>query len=227
MRAYTSRRASLSLHESHALRQVPCELLLLSGTCVVNEAMLTGESTPQLKESIAHEDMEKTFDMKRDGKVHVLFGGTRLVQHSPDKDGTHSQSRTSRATPHVPLNAHALDSHTWGARCNTSQVVRLCSPLMLPLAPIKSPNNGCLGIVLRTGFETAQGKLMRTILFSTQRVTANTLETFFFILFLLCFAVAASAYVLKHVRMPTRTHARFRADNGYITPVHNTMMLDR
>lgn len=73
---------------SPELLQVPCELLLISGTCVVNEAMLTGESTPQLKESIAHEDPEGVFDMKRDGKVHVLFGGTRLVQHSPDKDGT-------------------------------------------------------------------------------------------------------------------------------------------
>ena len=62
-------------------------------------------------------------------------------------------------------------------------------------SPINTPDNGCLGVVVRTGFGTAQGQLVRTMIFSTERISANNVESFLFIGFLLIFAIAASWYV--------------------------------
>jgi magnesium-transporting ATPase (P-type) len=62
-------------------------------------------------------------------------------------------------------------------------------------SPVNTPDNGCLGVVVRTGFGTAQGQLVRTMIFSTERISANNVESFLFIGFLLIFAIAASWYV--------------------------------
>ena len=66
---------------------IPCDLLLISGSAVVNEAILTGESQPLVKESIAQKDNpNEMLDIKGQHKVHILNGGTEILQHIPSED---------------------------------------------------------------------------------------------------------------------------------------------
>ncbi|KAJ1902338.1 putative cation-transporting ATPase 1 [Kickxella alabastrina] len=131
---------------------VPCDVILLEGTCIVNEAMLSGESTPQLKESIQLRSPTDNLDMEGADKNSMLFGGTKVLQvEAPDA---------------------------------SSKIV--------------TPDGGCACYVLRTGFGTAQGELVRTMIHSTDRVSADNKESYIFIGFLLIFAILASAYVWIH-----------------------------
>jgi cation-transporting ATPase 13A1 len=71
----------------HAARQqtetsIPADILLVDGTCIVNEAMLSGESTPLLKESVRLREGGERLDVDGTHKNTVLFSGTKLLQAS-------------------------------------------------------------------------------------------------------------------------------------------------
>lgn len=140
---------------------VACDMLLVEGAAIVNEAMLSGESTPLLKDSVQLRPGDASIDPEGLDKNALLYGGTKVLQvthASSSEDASHS--------------APSLQSGV--------------------TAP---PDNGAMAIVVKTGFETSQGSLVRTMIYSTERVSANNVEALLFILFLLIFAIAASWYV--------------------------------
>lgn len=140
----------------------PCDAVVIRGSCVVNEAMLTGESVPQRKDALAavssssegDEDdaAPNTLDFDGSHRRHVVFGGTEILDAS-------SQNSAGAAAG-------------------------------------GPPDGGVVVHVVRTGFETSQGQLMRTILYATERVVGST-DSAAFIAVLLTFAVAAALYVLR------------------------------
>ncbi|KZS08802.1 putative Cation-transporting ATPase 13A2 [Daphnia magna] len=56
---------------------VPCDAVLVAGTCIVNESVLTGESAPETKTPVPDLDEPYCTDIH---KRHTLFCGTQILQ---------------------------------------------------------------------------------------------------------------------------------------------------
>jgi magnesium-transporting ATPase (P-type) len=156
------------IHSSSPHNSVPADILLLKGNAVVDEALLTGESIPQIKvpfdpssSNAGHASNQVLLDAQGH-KESILFGGTVLLTSNPFS-AADGQSKNDDKDD-IP----------------------------------EAPNDGVIGMVLRTGFETAQGSLLRTIAHSSHSVEGvHSLDTFVFILLLLCCAIASASLVLR------------------------------
>lgn len=65
---------------------IPCDLILTDGSAIVNEAMLSGESTPLLKESIKLRPAHENLQLDGLDKNSVLHGGTKALQVTAPTD---------------------------------------------------------------------------------------------------------------------------------------------
>lgn len=100
---------SIRLHEGAGGDVVPCDCLILKGTAVVNEATLTGESIPQMKEAAHVDDDEEHLDIRNTHKMNVLFGGTSLIQCTGREDDEKVDPRYPRdITPDNGLLCYVL-----------------------------------------------------------------------------------------------------------------------
>lgn len=142
---------------------IPADLLLLNGSTVVNEASLTGESVPQMKEGLTEVE-DENLSMKFKHKMSVAYAGTKMLQC---KGAAEVEAQTG------------------------------VSKSILQDIP-NPPDNGAVCFVLRTGFSSAQGKLVRMIEGSQEKVKGHEKETGLLLLLLFFFAVASSSYVLYH-----------------------------
>lgn len=66
------------LVEINSQMELPCDLVLISGGCIVEEGMLTGESVPVIKDCLSYlSDVKYDVDVDR---RHTLYEGTKIIQ---------------------------------------------------------------------------------------------------------------------------------------------------
>uniref|UniRef100_A0A8C8IMU2 Polyamine-transporting ATPase 13A3 n=1 Tax=Oncorhynchus tshawytscha TaxID=74940 RepID=A0A8C8IMU2_ONCTS len=126
---------------------MPCDAVLISGTCIVNESMLTGESVPVTKTNLPNpgegdKEGDAAYSME-EHKRHTLFCGTHVIQ----------------------------------TRFYSGELVK--------------------AVVVRTGFSTAKGQLVRSILYPKPTDFKLYRDAY---LFLLCLvAIAGIGFVYSIV----------------------------
>ncbi|EFC43379.1 predicted protein, partial [Naegleria gruberi] len=127
---------------------IPCDCVLLHGQTIMNESMLTGESTPTKKVPIPKSGTEtEKYNCMRD-KTHTLFSGTQVILNKPT------------------------------ALYESSEEEIVCA------------------MVIQTGFQTAKGKLVLSILYPKPNQFSFYSDSMKFLFMMFLFGIAGISYSL-------------------------------
>lgn len=145
-----------------------CDAVLLTSGCVVNESMLTGTFVPKhlilrnvYRASVFHGYVSSIFLLRislflpvRYGPYHLLFQDTVIVNLCSWLTGE------SAPVPKTALPAHTDEHHTIFDPDVHKLYTLFCGTVVLYTrsAPVRA-------LVVRTGFKTSKGDLVRSILF--------------------------------------------------------------
>nr|POE65066.1 putative cation-transporting atpase [Quercus suber] len=144
------------------LGQFPCDSLLLSGDCIVNESMLTGESVPVSKTPASDEALDllnlSASSIHPEVAKHLLFSGTKIIRARRPQDD-------------------------------------------------KSDEAAALALVVRTGFNTTKGALVRSMLFPKPSGFKFYRDSFRYISVMACIAgVGFIASFINFIRLGLEWH---------------------
>eukprot|EP01034_Spumella_vulgaris_P021380 gene21380-27410_t len=192
---------------------VPCDCLLLRGSAVVNEASLTGESVPQMKEAItfhavsgatvapAVASKDKVVSSGIDSSV---LDGSSASGEKLDMNGENRVNTLFSGCSLVTVDVRNSSTRSKNTSSESSGDFSFAAASAENNAATTAyshipaaPDGGAIAYVLRTGFGSSQGALLQMIEFSQQSVSGDSRETGLALLVLFIFALAASGYVLK------------------------------
>jgi predicted P-type ATPase len=149
---------------------VPCDMIILNGSCIVNESGLTGESMPVQKKACKN-DSAVIFDPKNHHIAsHILFAGTTLLQLSDDDSvGTPKPLASMKMHKQKPDNCDLLSEKDF-------EIVEAC--------------------VTATASSTNKGQIVSAILFPEKLRFRYEEELEVVIVLLLMFSVVAFVLVI-------------------------------